>query len=354
MLVLLDQSNRVIYSDANVEPELIEAAVAGSSVVTDESDSYHISVAPISETPWKLFYFVSENDIRQRTATIYHATTLFGLGVFIVAIFIFYYSSHRTVLAMNQLLREMKKIASGDLNIELKIRKSGYLSTIAEALTQMAHRLDNHIQNEYKAVLNQRNAEYLALQSQINPHFLSNILTSFVTLNRIGKRETLEQSILKLSHLFRYIAKNENLSTVFGEMVFINEYLDLQRLRFADKLTFGLNYTPETKQIVIPKLLLQPLVENAIVHGMEPYGGYLNIKVNAMLETRDEQLFLVIIISDNGEGFNTELIGPDSVGLANIIERLELFDSRSQFMINSSCGCGCRCEIVLPVNTVNI
>jgi len=244
----------------------------------------------------------------------------------------------------------MKKIASGDLDIRLDIRQNSYLGTIADALTKTAHRLDSHIKNEYKAVLNRRNAEYMALQSQINPHFLNNILSSFITLNRIGERDILEKSIVNLSHLFRYVENNVNLSTVSGEMTFLEEYLNLQKLRFADKLEFELFRAPDAEQVILPKLLLQPLVENSITHGMEPHGNNLKIEVRADIEIRDGKPHLIIVISDNGMGFDTNGLGTESVGLANIVERLELFDSRSFFQITSKPGQGCRCEIVLPVD----
>jgi len=350
VLVLFDQNNHIIYGTVDLESALLQAAENGETHVNGENDTYFISIANISGTPWKLCYFASEFDINQRTATIYYVTALFGFAFLIVALLIFYTSSRRTVQSTNTLLKEMQKIASGNLDVKLDIRSRGYLSIIAEALTQTAKRLDDHIQSEYKAVLNQRNAEYLALQSQINPHFLNNILSSFITLNRRGERETLEKSIVNLSHLFRYAESNENLSTVSGEMRFLEEYLNLQRLRFADKLEFSLTCAPETEPIVLPKLLLQPLVENAITHGMEPHGNNLMIEVQTGLEQRDERPSLVIVIIDNGTGFDTGQIGPDSIGLANIIERLELFNERSIFEITSQPGHGYKCEIVLPVD----
>jgi len=350
ILVLLDQNDRVIYGDVDLEPALLAAAVGGYPQITIEHDSYLISAAPISGTQWKLCYFASQSDIRQRTTSIYYVTALFGLAFLVVALLIFYNSSRKSVRAMNQLLVEMKKIASGDLDVKLDIRQKGYLATIANALTQTSRRLDRHIKREYKAVLNQRNAEYLALQAQINPHFLSNILSSFVTLNRIGERDTLEKSIINLSNLFRYVENNENLSTVHGEMTFLGEYISLQQLRFEDKLEFEFHCTPEAEQIVLPKLLVQPLVENAIIHGMEPHGNSLKINVNAMIENRGDIPCLVIVIIDNGMGFDDTEVGKDSVGLSNIIERLELFDSRSIFNITSKPGHGCLCEIILPID----
>ena len=133
-------------------------------------------------------------------------------------------------------------------------------------------------------------------------------------------------------------------------MTFLGEYISLQQLRFEDKLEFEFHYTPEAEQIVLPKLLVQPLVENAIIHGMEPHGNCLKIDVSAMIETRGDTPYLVIVISDNGMGFEASEVGKDSVGLSNIIERVELFDSRSIFNITSKPGHGCRCEIILPID----
>jgi len=372
ILALLDRDDNVILSNTGLEQTLLQAAINGDERVAGESDTYYISIAPIAGTPWRLCHFASEDDINQRTATIYYVTALFGVVFLIVALIIFYASSRRTVQSTNTLLKEMQKIASGDLDVKPDIRQRGYLSVIAEALTQTAQRLDSHIQSEYKAVLNQRNAEYLALQSQINPHFLNNILSSFITLNRRGDRDTLEQSIVNLSHLFRYVENNENLSTVRGEMVFLEEYLNLQRLRFSDKLEFDLYCTRQAENIILPKLLLQPLVENAIIHGMEPQGNNLMVKVRVYIEannggdssgesadvyisTHDKtpggMSILVIEIEDNGTGFNTNEIGPDSIGIANIVERLELFNNLSTFSITSEPGNGCRCRITMPVES---
>jgi len=83
---------------------------------------------------------------------------------------------------------------------------------------------------------------------------------------------------------------------------------------------------------------------------MEPHGNDLKIEVRADIEIRDGKPHLIIVISDNGMGFDSNELGTESVGLANIVERLELFDSRSFFQITSKPGQGCRCEIVLPVD----
>ena len=349
VLALLDTGGNVIYSNARVESVLLEEAANGAARVQGADGSYYVSVAPITSTPWRLCYLASEKDIRQRTAVIYHVTALFGLVCLAAALLIFYKSSRNTVQSMNQLLLAMKKIASGDLDINLDIKQKNYLATLADALNQTAKRLNSHIQSEYEAVLRQRDAEYLALQSQINPHFLNNILSSFVTLNRIGQREALEQSIVSLGRLFRYVEKNESLSTVKGELDFLEEYLTLQRLRFVDRLSFDVSCAERAEKIVIPKLLLQPLVENSIIHGMEPNGNDLRVEVQASAENMPDKPHLRIVISDDGAGFDMGGIESGSVGLSNVVKRLELFNAESVFKIESNPGAGCRCEITLPL-----
>lgn len=348
-LMLLDQNNNIIYSANSVSPTLLQGLTADTRYVSGDKDGYYVSMAPIASTPWKLCYFASERDINQKTAAIYYVVALMGAVCLAVAMLSLYANSRYTVRSMNEILPAMQRIASGDLDIRLNLRRGGYLGIIADALNQTAARLDQHIKSEYKAVLNQRNAEYLALQSQINPHFLNNVLSGFVTLNRIGQRDTLESSILQLSHLFRYVSKNKNLSTVGSELDFLEEYLSLQKMRFADRLRYSLNCSPEAEKIMIPKLLLQPLVENSVIHGMEPYDNDLFIEILAEVADRGGSPLLLLVIRDNGAGFDAGSIGPDSIGLSNIMERLELFRLDAAFQIRSAPGKGCLCAILMPL-----
>ena len=348
-LILLDDNDHVIFSRGAITADLIAGVAAGEQRVSNGDDTYFVSIAQIAGTPWRLCHLASERDISRRTNNIYLVTALFGVLFLIAALLIFYGSTRKTVTSMNELLAAMRKIASGDLDINLDVRQRGYISTIADALNKTARRLDRHIKSEYMAVLNQRNAEYLALQSQINPHFLTNTLSGFITLNRLGERETLEKSILYLGHIFRYIASKENLSTVSGELRFVEEYLALQKMRFVDKLTYKITCDPDANDIVIPKLLLQPLVENSIIHGMEPQGKHMSVEVRAEVISEETASQLVLTIKDDGAGFDSEKTGFDNIGLSNIVERLKLFNDDADFTINSKPGEGCSCVIIIPI-----
>ena len=349
ILMLIDEYDQLIYSRGVITPDLHAGVAAGENRINTERDSYIVSIAAIASAPWRLCYLASERDIRALTNSIYLVTAFFGLIFLCAALFLFHYNSRKSVRAMNELLSSMKKISQGNFEINLEIPKMGYFSQIAEALNKTSKRLETHIKNEYAAILNQRNAELVALQSQINPHFLSNVLSGFVTLNRIGEKDTLEESIVCLGRMFRYVSSTDNHSTLENELTFIEEYLMLQKMRFGDSITYEISCNQNALSILFPKLLLQPLIENAVIHGMGTRTNHLHVEVLVdVCDIHPKMRQLSIIITDNGVGFNAEKIGPNSIGISNTKERLKLFNAAAEFDIISSPGNGCKCTVTIP------
>lgn len=351
VLVLLDQDNHTIYTTRQLPQSLIDSIGNGTSKIHAEDGAYFVSSYPVASTPWRLLYLASEQELRGKTNSIYFFTILVGVCSLGVSSVLFYINSRSAVRAEKQILSAMQRVAAGDLTIRLDLPKDTYYATIIDSLNQTVDKLNSHITNEYKAVLNQRNAEYIALQAQINPHFLYNILSSFVTLNRIGEREMLEQLLLKLSYLFRYTCTNTNTATVAAELTFIEEYLALQKLRFADRLQYSITCEPEASDVILPRLLLQPLVENAIVHGLEPIDRPVRIEIIADVITRlDGTRWLLLCVWDDAEGFDLRKKAKGRIGLTNVEERLTLFHANCVFSIHSSPGNGCQCTILLPLS----
>ena len=178
------------------------------------------------------------------------------------------------------------------------------------------------------------------MQAQINPHFLYNTLNNFVALNRIGERKLLEDSIIQLTRIFHYTCSNSGYSTLQEEFSFIEHYLFLQKIRFEERLEFSLHLDHEAETFLIPRLLIQPLVENAIVHGMEDYDKPTRVEVDASLITlKGIGTCIFLAVMDNGTGFDKKKLNiKNSVGLLNIQERLQLFQTESFFEIHSAVG----------------
>lgn len=149
-------------------------------------------------------FISSRKDTDSEKRPIFLITVAMGLLVVAGASIIFMLNSKHMVKSVRSITRFIRKVETGDLSAHLELGGDDEFTVIAGALNHMTDKLNLHINNEYKAVISQKNAEYIALQTQINPHFLYNTLSGFVTLNRLGKRRTLEQSILELSTLFRY------------------------------------------------------------------------------------------------------------------------------------------------------
>lgn len=162
-------------------------------------------------------------------------------------------------------------------------------------------------------------AELQTLQSKINPHFLYNSLNSIASLIH-EDADKAEDMTLKLSKLFRYSinSQQENMATVSDEIEIVNTYLDIEKVRFGDRINFIIKVTPEVAGLYIPRFLIQPLVENALKHGLnnKADNGLLQIEIN-----REEE-DIAITISDNGKPF------PDDInmgyGLQSTYDKLGL------------------------------
>ena len=209
----------------------------------------------------------------------------------------------------------------------------------------------NHTRNEWKLEEQRRlliEARLRNLTSQINPHFLFNTLNSVASLIRVNP-ETARQLIVKLSSILRRLLRQQDAFTPLrDEMTFIGDYLEIEKVRFGDKLQVFEELEPRTLDALVPSMLLQPLVENSIKHGLGPKvdGGTIWL--------RSKQLGgrLQIEIEDDGVGI-PETVLPDifetGIGISNVHERLlVLFGQDFQMTIENRLGGGTRVRVQMP------
>jgi two-component system, LytTR family, sensor kinase len=187
-----------------------------------------------------------------------------------------------------------------------------------------------------------------ALTSQINPHFLFNTLNSVSALIRTDPAQA-RVMVMKLSRILRRrLRKHENLSPLRDELEFINDYLSIEVTRFGDKLRFAKAVDPETMDMLIPSMLLQPLVENSIKHGLggKVEGGTITLEAK-LVEGR-----LHIVVADDGAGISQEKLAglkDSGIGVSNVTERLKvLYGTDYRMWIDSAPGEGTRIEIEVP------
>lgn len=352
MIALVDGNNQIVYSSnpAFYSPEML---FNKSKVIDPKTKSAYYTISQkIDNTSWRVICLLSENDIilsNSKTTALFILVTIFTL---FIAFVIYKYKSNRIIYSMDSIINTIHKIEKGNLNARCCVDDENEFSVISKAINQMAKRLDHHIEKEYRAIISQKSAEYLALQTQINPHFLYNTLNGFIALNRMGEKDLLEQSILKLTKLFRYTCKNSNTSTLKEECDFISNYLMLQQLRFDDRLYYKVSIEPEAEEVKVPKLFIQPLVENSIVHGMEPDESPITITITGEIITNQKnKKCLKVVIQDDGLGFDKNKLDQlgNHVGLVNVENRLAFFHNQSTFQIESKINKGTTCIITFPI-----
>ncbi len=199
--------------------------------------------------------------------------------------------------------------------------------------------IDNYF--KYRELLAKREAEYHALQSQIQPHFLYNLLNSLIGLNRMGEPRMLERAILSLKDMLRYILESGDWSTLEEEFRFLKRYCELQRLRFGDRLTASFHLDRRVERFRVPKLILQPLVENAVIRGIEPLGRPGTLSVEARLTRPAGAPVIDIRVRDDGVGLPPDGSGAErGIGVANVRERLRIAFPSSRFAISGAPGAG--------------
>ena len=193
-----------------------------------------------------------------------------------------------------------------------------------------------------------------ALQRQINPHFLFNTLNSITSLVR-SKPELAREMIVKLANILRVLLKDREAFVPFAEeLAFTDDYLDIEVVRFGEKLRVVKDIAAETLNVVVPSMLLQPLIENTIKHGLEPRidGGTVTLRSRITREGR-----LMLEVEDDGVGMEPgraasgEIMRPGAgIGMRNVMERMEvLYGNDAEVEIESRPGRGTKVTLVMPV-----
>lgn len=344
-LIMIDnQNNDILYQSGqhNIEKQDIESL----------NKKYLITSTQINGTNWILYYLTENSQLYLYQIFTFFVAFIMCCAIIFIALLIYKQESRSLVASVNKILYSLTNIEKGDFSIKCDIDGETELTSIAQGVNKMSHKLKKQIDLEYKAVIERQKAEYRALQAQINPHFLYNILNDFVALNRMEERDMLEQAIFQLTQMFRYTCNISDNATVKEEIDFCTDYLKLHQLRLEERLTFQINVDEQCLNKTIPKLIIQPLIENSVVHGFGDTEEALNINIDISLHENLEIIFLKIQVKDNGIGFDTQRfpIKGQGVAINNIENRIKLISQNSNLYIQSSPKNGTICTIEIPMN----
>lgn len=245
---------------------------------------------------------------------------------------------------LHRLVASIRELQDGDFSQQVAFVGHDEIGQLGQAYDRMVQRVKSLVVDLYASQLKQREAELKMLQIQVNPHFLYNTLNTIYWRARKEGSSDVAELIYSLSQFFRLsLSEGRDLITVREEVQLAEVYLHLQQIRFTDRLAFEIEVAEEVRDIAIPKLILQPLVENAVIHGIEPLHDSGLIQIRAA--RADSALLLTV--ADNGVGFAADQ-PQTGFALNNIRERLELaYASRASLTVQSTPGLGTQVTICI-------
>lgn len=253
------------------------------------------------------------------------------------------------------LLRGVQRIKDGQYSARLQKQPNNEFDFLFNSFNQMAEQIQELIEKVYKETLRSREATLKQLQSQINPHFLYNCLFYIKNMANLGEKEAVVAMSLNLGEYYRYTTRLENpMTTIEEEMKLIQNYLEIQTMRIQ-RLGYEIEIPEDMMELEIPRLLIQPIVENAVIHGVENQleFGMIHIKGERSNGTNR------IIVEDNGGGISQEAMmelqrkitvpmdDKTGCGLWNIHQRLiHLYGGKSGLFFSPSPLNGFRVELI--------
>ena len=269
-----------------------------------------------------------------------------------------WYVTSRIAYPAKELMESMKTLAKDNEYPRVKIVSNDEIGMIGLEYNKMAENIETLIEKVYKMELTQKQAELEFLQMQINPHFLYNALDTISWMALAKGNMDVSEMTIALAELLRATIKKESFITLREEMNTVKDYLLIQQERFGDKISAEYFVEEDAYSCMVPNFILQPVIENAIIHGLEPKIEKGKLSINISIQ--DE--FLTFLVEDNGVGMDEKEIldlykkcrennTKQSIGLKNVYRRLLLcYGEASMLKIESKKEQGTRISFLIPRN----
>ncbi len=371
-IVITDQNNRLLFSQKKqltfkVNEEVDMLAKTGkndnnSSVIIIEGKKQFATCYKIPETGWNMYGLVNYMDLTGETGKILKLAIVFM--VFIILLFlVFSFLFLRDILIpVDKLSKKMKMVERGYLDTSIEIKEGNdEINNLGKSFNKMVSEIKKLINERDIKQKEKEKAEIEALQSQINPHFISNTLNSIRLMAMIAKVDSIKnmtEAFMKL--LTSTFSRKGVFNTMEAELDVLRSYVYIMKVRFGDKFDVVFEMDESIRQCYILRLVLQPILENAILHGISDIEEKGLIKVKGYGLKGD----LVVEIIDNGKGMSEEELkslmsdehrntkGFNGMGLKNVDKRIKLnYGNGYGIKIDSVLGEYTNVKVILPYIT---
>jgi two-component system, sensor histidine kinase YesM len=335
-LYIVDSEGEMVYSPVNkvVYRLPLDALQSRPSVIIDVAGvDYQVMARHSTYTGWRTIGVFSLAETLREVNLIRYWTYIIGGITMILAIgtaYLFTSSIAKPVLDLRSL---MKKVEEGDLSVRFSGFHDDEISELGLGFNEMIGRIQGLIDQVYAEQRSKREAELRILQEQIKPHFLYNALDTIQWMAQEHRVDDVVSMVGALSSLFRIgLSKGREFIPLSSELEHVESYLRIQKMRYEDKFDYSITCDPALRSRQILRLTLQPLVENAIYHGIKERRGHGTLSVETRLDAGD----LVLTVADDGVGMAPEALAqllesldaggpaPGGYGIRNVHERIRL------------------------------
>ncbi|KRE36215.1 sensor histidine kinase [Paenibacillus sp. Soil724D2] len=364
---ILDANGNIVYHpeqqmiNNNQKIELISQVMRtpGSSFVTSEGKNSRMYTIKTSQsTGWKIIGVTYVDELVSNKNELQTYTFFGGIAFLIIAVLLSIILSLRISRPIKHLESSMKEVEKGNFDIQVDIQSSNEIGHLSNRFNRMTTEIKELMLQNMKEQELKRKSELQVLQAQINPHFLYNTLDSIIWMAETGKSKEVILMTASLAKLFRLsISKGQEFLSIFNEIEHIKNYLTIQEMRYKSKLDFEINVDKSILSYKLIKIILQPLVENAIYHGIRNNAGKGHIQITGI--RKGDRILLQVI--DNGIGMSPEEIHNiyqkdctsakgSGIGVQNVDQRIKLhFGDPYGLHFESELGKGTTVNIWLPV-----
>ena len=366
-IFILDENGNIVYHPQQqqlyneLQTENIDLVMNAESdtIRTGRgSDEKIYTMARSDKTGWTIVGCMNTAELLKKSQKAQSIYLVMAVGLVAVALFLSNIIARNITLPIQKLRDSMARVQEGDFHgADIEVLSENEIGSLTKSFNVMTHRIEELMEQNIHEQEQKRKSEMKALQSQINPHFLYNTLDSIIWMAEGKKNEEVVLMTASLARLLRQSISNEDeVVSIGNEIEYVRSYLTIQKMRYKDKLEFEIDVDPSIKYIKIVKLVLQPIVENAIYHGLK----YKESKGLLIVRgyTRGENAF--IEIADNGVGMDAETLKhiferhkvnyhSNGVGVYNVQKRLQLhYGADYGITYRSEPGIGTTATIIIP------
>ena len=333
---------------------------AGSDIVTwgDGINKKMYSISRSEKTGWTVVDCVRVEELLRRSNEAQSIYVLVAIGLMAVALFFSRYVAKSITLPIQRLCDSMERVQEGDFSVsDIVVDSENEIGSLTKSFNVMTQRIHELMAQNIREQEAKRKSELKALQSQINPHFLYNTLDSIIWMAEGKKNEEVVLMTASLARLLRQSISNEDeLVSIGQEIEYARGYLTIQKMRYKDKLEFWIEVEPSILNIRLIKLVLQPVIENAIYHGLKYKESRGLLLVKGFMKNGNA----VLQVIDDGVGMDQETLDhiyerhkvdyhSNGVGIYNVQKRLQLYYGNEYGIVyESKPGEGTTATITIP------